>query len=360
MDELEYEGLLVNTIPGLEDIVAEEILTILRDKKVFIKERPYGLGGKVIAKGDVTLQDAILLMKLGRSLEKVILLIKVGEVGRSKKDLNQLYDEIYTVPFERIVTPFSRIAVRAQREGIHEYTSIDVASIVGQAVIDKIKKVYGIRPPVDLRSPTTVVYVEVIGDKFIVGIDLSKGKGLHARDYRIFVHPAALRPTIAYALLKIAGVKDNEIVLDPMCGSGTILIEAALSFKNIKLYGMDINREYLIGTRKSAVKAGVADKIILKVGDVRRLEKEFMGMKFDRIVTNPPYGIRMKPKDIKRIYLGLIKGAKTLLRNGGTLTIITTKHKLAKNIASKFKLNIIHERRIYLGGLYPHILVFTN
>ncbi len=354
-------GILVNTIPGIEDVAASEVAEILGRRRCFrIVQRPYGLGGKVIIEGELAFEDGKTLISKGRSLEKVIALLKIARVGRDRDALRTIYEEAKEIPWEGCTTPFSRIAVRAQREGRHEYTSVDVARVVGQAILDRVKSIYGIRPPVDLRSPTLVVYSEVVGDRLILGIDLTGGHALHERNYRAFVHPAALRPTVAYALLRIAGVKEGDVILDPMCGSGTILIEAALSFERVKLYGMDINPDFIDGARRSALMAGVLSRIEFRVGDAREIDEEFQDMEFDHIITNPPYGVRMRPLEVNELYKSFIQSATRVLRRGGKLTIITLKYRLAKRFAQKAGLTLVHERSIYLGGLQPHILVFIK
>jgi len=360
MKSLRYAGLLVNTTPGLEDVTAGEVSEILKDVRITLKIRPYGLQGKVLAQGDLTPDHGHILVRRSRSAERVILLLGLSRIGRLMQDLEALYKFSYSLPFEGMITPFSRVAVRAQREGRHEYTSLDVARVVGQAILDKIKGVYGIRPAVDLRSPTIVIYAEVVGENVLLGIDLAKGVGLHERGYRAFVHPAALRPTVAYALLRVSGIREGDMILDPMCGSGTILIEAALAFKRVRLYGMDINEEYLKGAMKSARKAGVGHRILFKVGNARYLEEEFPNADFDRVITNPPYGVRMRPRDIKSLYRGLIRGSYNILKEGGSLTLLTTRHRLAKRIANEVGFSLAHERSIYLGGLYPRVLVFSK
>ncbi|HID80513.1 MAG TPA: hypothetical protein EYP48_02215, partial [Ignisphaera sp.] len=166
-------------------------------------------------------------------------------------------------------------------------------------------------------------------------------------------HPAALKTTIACALLRIAGWTPGEPVLDPMCGGGTILIEAALASKGVEIpcfklrelesnpvidrvipgalnavrrlckekprdvrkmfIGIEINPRFAEGAVINAKSAGVDDMTLFIVGDSTKLlprivevaEKE-LNLKLSLSIFNPPYGQRMKPKDLEDLYRGII------------------------------------------------------
>ena len=234
------------------------------------------------------------------SIERIIMLLGSTKIAKKREGLHAIYKYCLKLPFEYFITPHTRIAVISQREGNQEYTSLDISRVVGQAIIDRIINEYGIRPPVDLDYPDIAIYAEVMNDTFIVGIDTTWPYALHNRDYRKYIHPSSLRPTIAYALVKLSRARDKELILDPMCGGGTILIEATLTFPHLKAFGMDINQVFVKGAFKNVSAAGVKGRVILKVGDARILDKEFPNVEFDRIITDPQYGIRMRPRGLRK------------------------------------------------------------
>jgi tRNA (guanine6-N2)-methyltransferase len=124
--------------------------------------------------------------------------------------------------------PFKPFGVVGTRHGTHDFTSVDVAERVGQAVIDEYRDVTGDRLPVDLDDPTVRLEAYLYDDRFTLAIDLS-GESLHKRPYRVCEHDAPLRSTFAYSMLRIAGYEADDRLIDPMAGSATIPIEAALS-----------------------------------------------------------------------------------------------------------------------------------
>src|SRR5262249_49138918 len=98
------------------------------------------------------------------------------------------------------------------------------------AIVDQLREETGSRPSVDLERPDVRLYVHVHADEATVGIDLA-GESLHRRGFRVPGAPAPLKENLAAALLLLAGwperAQAGAALLDPMCGSGTLLLEAA-------------------------------------------------------------------------------------------------------------------------------------
>lgn len=129
--------------------------------------------------------------------------------------------------------PDQSFAVRAQRHGEHSFGSPDVEREVGQAVVDCYRRHERSRPPVDLDDPDLIFRVFVRDARAAIAIDATGQRSLHRRWYRVEEHEAPLRPTIAYALCRYADYEPGERLLDPMCGCGTIPIEATLATMNL-------------------------------------------------------------------------------------------------------------------------------
>ena len=308
---------VATTTQGLEEVTIEEI----RELTGKSAERVH-LG---LVKFECEEFDLFKLNFLGRSLHRVIMLL----LEEHFSGLNDIYRKTREVDFSRYIKAEHSFAVRAKRCGIHDFTSVDVAATVGQAVIDSYMEATGRRLKVNLEEPDIIVRVEVRDDNFWVGIDTTGEESLAKRGYRSFKHPASLKPTIAYSLVRLSGWQFNESLIDPVCGSGTIPIEAARyacgipNMKEVKLYSMplfnsepfqefrckykptkrklrvfgsDINERYLRGAEENAKLAGV-DVTFFKADACE------LPLDYDVIVANPPYGIRMgSPRKVEKFY----------------------------------------------------------
>lgn len=359
--------------PGLEDVVADEIT---------------GLGGNILeireGKGRVFFEgNEVLIAKLNylaRCIERVILLLRAVRFEKLEKkdDLDHVYRAIRDLDFSFLQE--RSFAIRSMRIGSHEFTSMDVARVAGQAVIDSFLENYGKRLRVDLTNPDVIIRVDVVHKELLVGIDTTGDDALHKRWWRVYNHPAHLNSNIACAMIKIAEWSRNESLVDPMCGSGTIPIEAAMigrdippgknrdfaflkidwqedlnfivsrwkeSKERIEIYGIEKFRKHLEGARKNAENAGVADTVNFFLGDATKLEGEY-----DCIIVNPPYGLRIAKKGvIKTLYEKFVEAAKRCMHDESRLVIITSEYELIKSVFEKTGLIISEERYVRYGGL---------
>lgn len=216
-----------------------------------------------------------------------------------------------------------------------------VAMKCKDAIVDQFRDKFGERPNVDRDRPDYRVVVRLQGPKVSVALDMI-GDSLSQRGYRRDALEAPLRETLAYGLLKMSGWEPSIPLIDPMCGSGTILIEAARTalsmpvhlhtpkflFQKLKTFDPDIfnsvkediakdqkeksrailknKRPRIIGfdkdpraietAQENALKAGVSKWIDFRVGDVKDLVN-LTGSDQGMIITNPPYGERLLDRD---------------------------------------------------------------
>lgn len=339
--------MVFTTNPGIEDVAADELEAKLSAEIVEVR-RGYGRVLAVVDRGQLDLIEHL------KSVHRPIILLREAEVCSSRECLRKVYEAVYNSGVEEYVTPWTAFAVRAERVGSHEFTSLDVARVAGDAVIDVVREKYGVRPPVDLDYPAVIVSVEVIESRVSVGIDLGGDISWHRRGYRVYDHPAALKPTLAYAMIVLSGARDGDKILDPMCGGGTIAIEAALLFENSKIYCLDMNPRHIRGAVENAAAAGVASRVEFIVGDARRLSEYVRDV--DVIVSNPPYGIRLgSPREVRQLYRDFIAEAVKVASK--SITVITTEHQYVRRLFEENGWNVVHERRVAHGNLYPHILV---
>ena len=207
--------LLATTNGGLESVAAGEIDDLVGcDASIHHR-------GVVEFDGDV--EDVYDLHYRGRTLHRIMAVLADGVV----EELADVYELTASAPVEARL-PSSDFGVVGTRHGDHEFTSVDVAERVGQAVIDAYRDAAGTRLPVDLDDPTVKLEAYLYDDRFTLAVDLT-GESLHKRPYRICEHDAPVRGTLAYAMLRIAGWTPTDRLVDPMAGSATIPTEAALA-----------------------------------------------------------------------------------------------------------------------------------
>ncbi len=326
------------TNPGLEDVTAEEVrgwgAEVLRAEE-----------GRVEAEWDKDLQSLAWKLDRSNTVHKAFVVFYEGPIENP--------DVSWVVDF---LTPNEKFAVRAQRIG-EGPPSPEIAKAVGELVIEEVKKVFGKPPKVDLDYPSVVIEAEVRFGKLRIGLNLSGEESLHRRFYRVIEHMASLKPTIAYSMLKLAGAERAESLVDPMCGSGTIPIEAT-KFLIPRIYCFDIKKKYVQTAKVNAKVALVHDKIEFDVWDARRLHERVSDV--DLIVTNPPYGVRMgSPKKVLKLYEEFAKSSYLSLKEGGKLAMITPLKETEEIFESEgFKL--VHKRSVYHGDLWVELFLFQK
>ncbi len=145
-------------------------------------------------------------------------------------DADALYEGARAAPWEETLAPETTFAVHATSSAPPPLAHAPfLAQRVKDAIVDRLRERAGGRPSVDRADPDVLCYVHVGGGdgKATVGLDLS-GRSLHERGYRTAAGPAPLRETLAAAIVLASGWKAERPLLDPMCGAGTVVLEAAL------------------------------------------------------------------------------------------------------------------------------------
>ena len=209
------------------------------------------------------------------------------------------------------------------------------AQLIKDGVVDRLRDVHGSRPDVDRDSPALRINAELIHERLSIGLDLSL-ESLHRRGYRVSTGPAPLKETLAAAILARGGWEEiyaqGGHFLDPMCGSGTLLIEAALIAADVApglkrsrwgfdhwlkhdpdlwqslvddaesrarkglselrhcLVGSDSDPELITLCQQNLVSAGVAGFVQLRKQPVNRVRAP---ANTGLVATNPPYGERL-------------------------------------------------------------------
>lgn len=257
-----------------------------------------------------------------RSADRI--LIKIGEFKALTFD--ELFENTKALPWDEWICKNGRFTVQGKSVKSKLFSISDCQSIVKKAVVEKLKSKHFVEWFTE-DGPDFTIQVALLNDIATLTLD-SSGTGLHKRGYREKNVEAPIKETMASALIDISYWNKKRILLDPLCGSGTIPIEAALiginsapglnrSFAsegwpivpkklwnserekardlieknpNILIYGSDIDPKAIALAKENAQKAGVGKLIKFAVSDFKEVKP--MG-EYGVIISNPPYGERM-------------------------------------------------------------------
>jgi putative N6-adenine-specific DNA methylase len=309
---------------GLEQLLAEELQELEAGNI-------HAVGGGVEFSGDFTLCYRANLES--RIASRVLWRVATGPY-RSEDDI---YRAAYALQWNDWFEPALtiRVDVSAIRCPLKSLNFVTLK--IKDAVCDKIRRLSGRRPSVDTRQPDIPIQGHLTGRDFTLYLDTT-GEPLFKRGKRIAAGEAPLRENLAAGVLRLAGWVPGIPLLDPMCGSGTFLLEAAqmaldippglgrhFAFEKLKnfdkrcwqrllqqsaarqksglpvsIYGSDLSGEALKSARTNLAAAGLEEVVSLKHSDVLELSAP---AKEGIIVTNPPYGVRLgEQRELAELY----------------------------------------------------------
>lgn len=318
---MEYD-LIATTTFGIEGVTAKELKALGYDD-VNVET------SKVQFRGD-ELDIAIANIHL-RTADRV--LIKMAEF--EARSFEELFQGTKKVNWSKIIprNGVMHVVGKSVKSTLHSVP--DCQSIVKKAVITSMSEAYG-ESQFKEDGPVYRIEVAILKDKVTLTIDTS-GSGLHKRGYRENSGAAPLKETLAAAMVLLSRWQESYELIDPFCGSGTILIEAAMIMQNIapginkefvcetwptmptyifnqvrdgarkavknkeiKLIGYDIDTWVLRTAKENAIKAGVSQWIEFQKRDFREFSTS---KKYGFILTNPPYGERLSDKkEVEDLY----------------------------------------------------------
>ena len=254
-------------------------------------------------------------------------------------DEQQLYDQVYKIRWEKIMDVDATFMIDATTSGEVFTHSYYAALKTKDAIVDRFRRNFGKRPSIDTEMPDYKFNLH-IRDNHVTLLMNSSGDSLHKRGYRQGVGVAPINEVLAAGLLKLAGWQCDSNFYDPMCGSGTMLIEAAMmansipaqyyrgnrfgfmhwkefnlgEWKSVKaeedrkigsidfegeIWGNDIDPQVIDQCEKNLEYTKLHHDVMLHVGDFA--DQDVPEGK-TLIVTNPPYGERIKVDDLNAMY----------------------------------------------------------
>lgn len=312
------------TMPGLETLAFSEIRTHIPDAELIKFARGIALFRTAVA------PDTLLEL---RTVEDVFfLLTHIKGLGHGVDALRVLHSATLNADIAGALSTWRRSHAMAhaktwrvvsQKAGTHDFRRKDA----GQAVTDALKRVlpHGPRGMRHVEDDADVEFwLWVSGSEVLVGVRLSDATMRH-REYKREHLPASLRPTVAAAMSLLSRPTEQDIVLDPLCGAGTILIERGLMESYDRLIGGDISDEALLMARRNARTAEVG--MTLRIWDARELSLDDASV--TRIITNLPFGKQIgTPEENNALYAALINQFDRVLTPDGLMVTLTSQDRL--------------------------------
>ena len=371
--------MIAKTFYGFEDILAEELLA---------------LGAQKIVKGNRNVSffgDKGFLYKSNLSLRTALKILKPVCEFRFK-DINEYYNNIYSFKWEDYIDSSGSFLINSVVFHSNVFNNSKFTSLKAKdAIVDRFRDKFKIRPSINSFNPELKIEIHVSRNTCTISLD-SSGESLHKRGYKKYNSAAPLNEVLAAGIILMSNWDKKSDLLDPMCGTGTFLIEAAMIAKNIapnlnrlsfafekwkdwdnelfeiieesvrnkeidfeyKLYGFDISNAMI---KKAEKNIEIAEIDI----DLEVIKKDFLNSKKTdedklHILINPPYDKRISA-DVNELY----KKIGDTLKNSylySDVWIITANLEAIKSIGlrsnKKIKLfNSNLESRLLNYNIYP-------
>jgi tRNA (guanine6-N2)-methyltransferase len=347
----------VQTMPGVEKIAWQEIQqrfpqASLREY-LFVKDQ----NGIVLFDDDVSFKELLTL----RTAEDVF--VRVAHIPRLTYDYGDLRqierlletgDELGKIA--HILTSYLKLTRRptfrvvARKTGDHRYNRAHLEKALELGIQRRFGKGWRqVEENADFE-----VWGNVLGPVFVCGIRLSDRTMRH-RHNRAVELPASLRPSVAAAMVFLSQPHPHDVFLDPMCGSGTILLER-LAFGDAQtINGADIMAGQVQATQANLGKKG--RRVLLWQGDGERLPVAASSV--DKIVCNLPFGHQIgTPAQIKRLYPAFLAEVARVLRPGGKAVLLSSEFdRLKEAIRQQPSLEIGEGHSIAVLGKWGRIYV---
>lgn len=299
---------------------------------------------------------------------------------------NELFERVKAIRWADFIGMSDAFPVKGSCLNSKLMSVPDCQKIIKKAIVQSLSERYMLSWFEETGAPRQVQFL-IMNDRVSILLDTS-GSGLHKRGYRAQSNEAPIKETLAAAMAELAGVRPSHYVVDPMCGSGTILIEAAMkalriapglnrSFaaerwscvpdgvfeqererakENINrdcafhAEGYDIDGAALDVAKSNAEKAGVADRVTFSKRDVRDFE---LPEGYCTVITNPPYGERLLDLHAAE-ELYAVMGERFKKESGKRYTIITPDDDFEKIFGRRAD----KRRKTYNGTLKCQIYIY--
>ena len=345
--------LIAKTFAGVEDILSEELSAIgATNIRKLTRAVEFEGDQSVMYKANLMCRTALRILKPICTFEAA--------------DEDMLYKEIQKIDWSQYFTLQQTFAINATLNQSNLTHSQYVALKAKDAIVDQFRAATNDRPNVDIDHPDLRIHLHIFKDTCTLSFD-SSGESLHKRGYRDYTNQAPINEALAAALVLLSGWDKKSALTDFMCGSGTILIEAAMISRNMapnkfkdrfgfqtwrdydeklwkKIYndaisaeipadgvqitGSDISGVVLYKARQNIENTGLSQIIQLRKGTFEKLMPQ---SESGTLICNPPYGLRIEPDDIMQMYQQIGDALKKNFK-GWTCWVFTGNLDAAKHI----------------------------
>lgn len=370
--------MIAKTMFGLEEILADELRQCgAKDIEPLTRAVAFTGDMRVLYRANYTCRTALAILKPFAEFEA--------------NDEQELYDNVAKIKWEKIIDVDGTFMIDSTTSGEIFTHSYYAALKTKDAIVDRLRRLFNHRPNIDTENADFKINLH-IADNHVTLLLNSSGESLHKRGYRQGVGLAPLNEVLAAGMIKLAGWKCDCNFYDPMCGSGTLLIEAAMLANNIPAqyyrrenFAFKRWRDFNIGEWKSVKeqedrKIGAGDfeyeiwgnDIDLDV--LQQAEQNLQYAKLHKdvmlyhgsfenqeppegktlIVTNPPYGERIKVEDLNTLYTKLGDTFKNLYGERCEVWLITSDFEAMKHIG----LHPSKKIQLFNGALDCRLLKF--
>lgn len=314
--------MIAKTLYGLEDILAQELIE-LGANDVQIGRRMVSFSG-----------NKALLYKTNFHCRTALKILKPIHTFKAENP-DEVYRKIKDIQWDLYLPEKNTFSVDTVAHSSAFTHSKFLAYRVKDAIVDWFNEHDKKRPNISITNPDVQLHLHISHNTCTLAID-SSGESLHKRGYRVEETGAPLNEVLAAGMILKTGWKGESNLIDPMCGSGTLLIEAVLIALNIapgvyrnqyafekwddfdaslfeqistddskerefkfKAYGSDISQKAIYAATQNVKKAGLSKYIELKVLPVQDIQN---APEKGILITNPPYGERLNPQDLLQLY----------------------------------------------------------
>ena len=301
------------------------------------------------------------------------------------KTYEELFQGVRAIELERYISVKNAFPVKGYSLNSTLHSVPDCQSIVKKAAVERLKEKYGISWFEETEAPVQIKF-SLLKDICTIYLDTS-GVGLHKRGYRRNSNAAPIKETLAAGIIDLARVRPDSIVCDPFCGSGTLLIEAALKALRIapginrrfaaekwqsldsaiwreertraidnvdrsakfQGIGFDIDDSAVALTLDNAHKAGIKSRMKIEQADISK----FVQPENSIVICNPPYGERLlELREAEDIYR---KMGKVLRKGGDSQSYIISPHEQFEQF---FGANAKKRRKLYNGMIKCQLYMY--
>ena len=316
--------MVAKTLFGFEELLAKELIQLgARDVKSGVRNVSFSGDTGFMYKANLGLRTAIKILKP----------IKSFRVSNEQ----DLYDQVYKMDWDQYLKPTGTLAIDATVHSQIFTHSLYIALKTKDAIVDKFRNTTGVRPDVDLQFPDLKINVHIDRQMCTISLD-SSGDSLHKRGYKTATNIAPINEVLAAGMIMLSGWDGQTDFMDPMCGSGTILAEAAMIACNIppnlmrkefaferwqdwdvdlfekieesllgktrdfhhKIIGYDKSPSAVSKARENIKNAHLDEFITIKHEDFFKTQKG--GEEKLHMVFNPPYGERLESLNVEEFY----------------------------------------------------------